>query len=88
MRFFIGVFISDMSDHFASGGEFRHTEFAPAILINVEIGLLGIAPTRNGTHFLKIGRRVFIPNCINQGNKSDKERKVVRKKLSFLKIKI
>ena len=37
MRFFIGVFISDMSDHFASGGEFRHTEFAPEIIINIDI---------------------------------------------------
>ena len=37
MRFFIGVFISDMSNHFTSCGEFRHTEFAPNILINVDI---------------------------------------------------
>ena len=51
-------------------------------------GSLGIAPTRNCTHFLKIGFVVagggFYSYYIHQGNKSDKERKIVRKKLSFM----
>ena len=51
-------------------------------------GSLGIAPTRNCTHFLKIGfvvaRGGFYSNYIHQGNKSDKERKIGRKKLSFM----
>ena len=49
---------------------------------------LGIAPTRNCTHFLKI---VFVftgggfySYYLLQGNKSDKERKIKRKKLSFM----
>ena len=51
-------------------------------------GSLGIAPTRKCTHFLKIGFVVagggFYTYYIHQGNKSDKERKIVRKKLSFM----
>ena len=43
----------------------------------------GIAPTRNCTHFLKIlfvvAGGVFYSNYIDQGNKSDKERKFLRK---------
>ena len=49
----------------------------------LKFGSLGIAPTRNCTHFLKIGFVVagggFYYYYILQGNKSDKERKVVRK---------
>ena len=45
------------------------------------IGSLGIAPTQNCTHFLKI---CFFLYYIHQGNKSDKERNIVRKKLSFM----
>ena len=51
-------------------------------------GSLSIAPTRNFTLFLKIGFVVagggFYSYYIHQGNKSDKERKIVRKKLSFM----
>ena len=50
-------------------------------------GSLGIAPTRDCTHFLKIGfvvaRGGFYSYYGYQGNKFDKERKIVRKKLSF-----
>ena len=52
------------------------------------VGSLDIAPTRNFTYFLKIGFVVagggFYSYCINQGNKSDNERKTLRKKLSFM----
>ena len=51
-------------------------------------GSLGITPSRNCTHFLKIrfvgtggGLHYYY---IRQGNKSDKERKIVRNKLSFM----
>ena len=51
-------------------------------------GSLRIAPTRNCTRFLKIGLVVaegeFYFYYIHQENKSDKERKIVRKKLSFM----
>ena len=51
-------------------------------------GSLGIAPTRNCTYFFKIGFVVagggFCFYYIHQGNKSDKERKIVRKKLTFM----
>ena len=54
---------------------------------NYIFGSLGIAPTRNCTHFLKIGFVVagggFYSYYIQRGNKSDKERKIVRK-LSFM----
>ena len=54
-------------------------------------GSLSIAPTRNCTHFLKIGSVVagggFYSYNIHQGYKSDKERKIARKKLSFMHIK-
>ena len=47
------------------------------------IGYLGIAPTRNYTHFFKIGFVIagngFYSYHIHQGNKSDKKRKIVRK---------
>ena len=50
-----------------------------------ENGRLGIAPTRNCTHFLKIGLVVagggFYSYYIHLGYKSDKERKIVRKSL-------
>ena len=48
---------------------------------------LGIAPIRDCTHFLKV---VFVVagggfySYIHQGNKLDKEKKIVRKKLSFM----
>ena len=51
-------------------------------------GSLGIAPTRNCTHFFKIRFVVtgggFYSYYINQGNKSDKDSKIVRKKLGFI----
>ena len=51
------------------------------------IGSLGIAPTRNCTHFRKIGFVVagggFYSNHIHQGNKSDKEKKIVSKNTMF-----
>jgi hypothetical protein len=51
-------------------------------------GSHGIAITQNCTHFLKIGLVVaggwFYSDCIHQGNKSDTEMKIVRKKLSFM----
>ena len=54
-------------------------------------GSLGIAPTWDCTHILKIGFVVsgggFYSYYIPQGNKSFKERKIVRKKLSFMHIK-
>ena len=43
-----------------------------------------IALTQNCIHFLKI---MFYSYYIHQGNKSDKERKIVRKKLDFMHIK-
>ena len=52
-----------------------------------QFGSLSIAPTWNCTHFLKIRLVVdwggFYCYYIHQGNKSDKERKIV-KKLSFI----
>ena len=46
-------------------------------------GSLGSTPTRNCNHFLKIGfvvsGGVFYSYYIRQGNKSDTERKIVRK---------
>ena len=52
------------------------------------IGSLDIAPTRNCTNFLKIEFVVagggFISYFISKGNKSDKEKKIVRNKLSFI----
>ena len=54
--------------------------------INAESSL-GITSSRNCTHFLKIGFAVARGGLyfyyIHQGNKSDKERKIARKKLSF-----
>ena len=51
-------------------------------------GSLGIAPTPNCTHFLKIGlvvaRDGFYSYYIHQGNKSDKEKENARKKSSFM----
>ena len=51
-------------------------------------GSLGITPTQNCTHFLKIGFVVagggFYSYYIHKGSKSDKERKIVRKKLSCM----
>ena len=51
-------------------------------------GSLGITTTRNCTHFLKIGFAIagggHYSYYIHQGNKSDKERKIARKKLSFM----
>ena len=56
--------------------------------LNTNNGSLGIAPTRICTHFLKIGFVVagggLYSYYIHQGNKSDKERKIVRKQLSFM----
>ena len=55
-----------------------------ATIIYIIKGSIGIAPTRDCTHFLKfrfvvaVGR--FYSYYINQGNKLDKERKIVRKK--------
>ena len=53
-------------------------------LIFTKSGSHGIAPTRNCTHFLKIVFVVagggFYYYLIHQGNRSDKERKLVRKK--------
>ena len=47
--------------------------------------MVGIAPTRNCNHFLKIGFVIagggFYSSYIHQGNRSDKERKLLRKKL-------
>ena len=52
---------------------------------HIQLGSPGIAPTRNCTHFLKIGlvvaRGGFYSYHIHQGNKSDKERKIARKKV-------
>ena len=50
------------------------------------MGSLGIAPTRNCTHLIKIGFVVAGSgfHSYHQGNKSDKERKILRKKLSFM----
>ena len=52
-------------------------------LSNALLGSLGIVTSRNCTHFLKIGFLVaggrFHSYNINQGNKSDKEMKIVRK---------
>ena len=54
-------------------------------------GLLGIAPTRNCTNLFEIGFMAagggFYSYYIHQGNKSDKERKIVRKKLRFMNTK-
>ena len=51
-------------------------------------GSLGIAPARNCTNFLKIGFVVagggFYSYYIHQGNKLDKERNIVKKRLSFM----
>jgi hypothetical protein len=50
-------------------------------------GSIGIAPTHNCTHFLKIGFVVawggFYSYYIRQGNKIDKERQIVRQKFKF-----
>ena len=59
--------------------------------INAESSL-GITPTQNCTYFLKIGFAVAGGRLyfyyIHQGNKSDKERKIARKKFSFMLTKI
>ena len=48
----------------------------------------GIAPTRNCTNFLNFGfvvaRGGFYSHYIHKGNKSDKESKIVRKKINFM----
>ena len=55
-------------------------------------GSLGIAPTPNCSHFLKIVFVVawggFYSYFIHQGNKSYKKGKIVRKKLNFMHTKI
>ena len=57
-------------------------------ILCIESGSLGIAPTRNCAHFLKIGFVVagggVYSYFIQQGNKSDKEMKILRKKLSSM----
>ena len=57
-----------------------------------EYGSLGIAPIRNCTHFLKIefvvagaGRVFIFSYYIHQGNKSDKDRKIVSKNVFCMK---
>ena len=51
--------------------------------ISYNLGSLSIAPTRDCTHFLKIGSVVaggeFYSYSVHQGNKSDKERKIFKK---------
>ena len=53
----------------------------------VNNGSLGIAPTRNCITFLKLDSWspgvFFLSYYIHQGNKSDKERKIVRKNVKF-----
>ena len=61
----------------------------PRVVTHFSTSSLGISPTQNCTHFIKIGFAVagggFYSYYIHQGNKSDKERKIVRnKKLSFM----
>ena len=60
----------------------------PIFFMNMLTGSLGIAPIRECTHFLKIGFVVaedgFYSYYIHQVNKLDKERKIVRKRLSFM----
>ena len=52
------------------------------------MGSCGIDPTRNCIHFLKNGMMVaggrFYSYYIHPEHKSDKEKKIVRKKLSFI----
>ena len=56
--------------------------------IVIKYDSLGIAPTQNCTYFIKIGFVVdgvgLNSYFIHQWNKSDNERKIVRKKLSFM----
>ena len=52
--------------------------------MHISFGSLGIAPTRNCTQFLKIS---VIPIISTKGI-NQKERKIVRKKISFMHIKI
>ena len=53
-----------------------------------KLGSNVIAPTQDCTHILKIGfvvaRRWLYSYYIHQGNKSDKESEIVRKKLRFM----
>ena len=59
-----------------------------------KIGSLSIASTytRNCTHFLKFGFVIagggFFSYYIHQGNKSEKENQIVRKKLSFMQFRV
>ena len=63
-----------------------HLQFMKILLMHPKCekkcGLLGIAPTLNCTHFLKIGCVVagggFYSYYIHQGNKSDKKGKKVK----------
>ena len=63
-----------------------------SIKLTMKVGLLVFAPTRNCTHFLKIWFVVasgwFYSYNIHRGNKSDKEKKIVRTNLSFIHTKI
>ena len=58
------------------------------LTLGVLNGSRDIATTRNCTQFLKIGFVAagggFYSYYINKGNKSDKERKIVRTKISFI----
>ena len=65
--------------------------FILVILISISMGSLGIAPTRNCTHFLKIwfvvaGGGFYSYYYIHKGNKQDNER-FFFKKLSFMQTK-
>ena len=67
--------------------------YGKGLLLDIRIdGSLGIAPTLDCTHFLKIGFVIagggLYSYHIHQGNKSDRGRKIVRKKLSFTHTKI
>ena len=70
------------------GGYVKNARWRVAISSFKFCGSLGIAPTRNCTHILKIGIVVagggFYSYYIQQGNTSDKERIFLKKKLSFM----
>ena len=67
---------------------FSYLKIDLSINLNIYLGSLGIAPTRDYIHFLKIGFLVagvgLYSYYIHQGNRLDKERKIVRKRLSFM----
>ena len=94
MRIFTQNYLSHIFNNFAQLKHFilQNWHILYPKYLRQSCGSLGIAPTRNFTHFPKIGIVVagerFYSYYIHQKQKSGKEKKIVRKKLSFMHTKI